>query len=70
MSRQGTWKKARRTIYSRLIEHDKQLSLPGLSHDGVIITNLGLGEAIDEQLRQVAEEKRIDAHLLEKNRSI
>ncbi len=61
-SKQGTWKKARRTIYSRLIEHDSQLSLPGLDHDGVIITNLGMGEAIDGQLSQAAEEKRIDAH--------
>ena len=58
-SKQGTWKKARRTIYSRLIEHDSQLSLPGLDHDGVIITNLGMGEAIDGQLSQAAEEKRI-----------
>ena len=61
-SKQGTWKKARRTIYSRLIEHDSQLSLPGLDHDGVIITNLGMGEAIDGQLSQAAEEKRTDAH--------
>ena len=61
MSRQGTWKNARRTIYSRLIEHDRQLSLPGLDHDGVIITNLGMGGTIDGQLRQVAEEKRITA---------
>ena len=62
MSRQGTWKKARRTIYSRLIEHNSQLSLPGLAHDGLIITNLGMGGAIDNQLRQAAEEQRIHAH--------
>ena len=62
MSRQGTWKKARRTIYSRLIERDSQLSLPGLNHDCVIITNIGMGGAIDNQLRQAAEEKRINAH--------
>ncbi len=45
-----------------LIEHNSQLSLPGLDHDGVIITNLGMGEAIDGQLSQAAEEKRINAH--------
>ena len=62
MSRQGTWKKARRTIYSRLIEHNSQLSLPGLGYDGVIITNICMGGAIDKQLRHAAEEKRINAH--------
>ena len=57
-----SWKKARRTIYSRLIEHNSQLSLPGLDHDGLIITNLGTGGVIDNQLRQAAEEQRIHAH--------
>ena len=46
MSQQGTWKKARRTIYSRLIERDRQLCLLGVSLDSVIITNLGMGEML------------------------
>ncbi len=62
MSQQGTWKKARRTIYSRLIERDRQLCLLGVSLDSVIITNLGMGDAIDDQLRRSGEEHRIQAH--------
>lgn len=59
--RQGSWEKARRAIYSRLIECETQLSLPGLSHDSVIITNVGMGGAIDEQLRRAGAEQRIGA---------
>ena len=50
-TRQGGWHKARRTIYSRLIQNGRQLALPGLDKDSVIITNLGMGGQIDEQIR-------------------
>ena len=50
------------TTFDNNSERDNQLSLPGLNHDCVIITNIGMGGAIDNQLRQAAEEKRINAH--------
>lgn len=50
MCRQGRWKRTGRTIYSRLIVRDTQLSLPGMSLDSVIITYVGLEGAIDNQL--------------------
>ena len=62
MSQQGTWEKARRTIYSRLIVVDTQLSLPGMGHDSVIITNIGMGSDVDDLLRQACEEHQIRAH--------
>lgn len=61
MSQQDKWKKARRTVYSRLIEDEKQLLLESLGRDSVIITNLGMGESIDTQLRQAGKEQWIEA---------
>ena len=34
-------------IYSRLIEQDSRLSLPGLDYDRVIITNISMVGSID-----------------------
>jgi len=50
-TRQGGWHKARRTIYSRLIQHGTQLALPGLLKDSIIITNLGMGGQLEYHQR-------------------
>jgi len=61
-TRQKNWHKARRTIYSRLIQKDRQLVLAGLVKDSVIITNLGMGGPIDEQIRHAGHEHLLIAH--------
>lgn len=58
---QGTRKQARRSVYSRLIEHDGQLMLRGTGQESVVITNLGIGEPIDDQLRDAGEGRRLEA---------
>jgi hypothetical protein len=61
MSRQKKWKNGRRTIFSTLQEKDGQYLLQGICRDSVIITNLGMGEAIDEQLAKIGREDLLDA---------
>ena len=61
MTRQGTWKKPRRSAYSRLIEHHGQLALQGNGCESVFVTNLGMGEQIDKQLRHAGEAHRLEA---------
>ena len=61
-TRQGGWHKARRTIYSRLIQQDRQLALPGLVKDSIIITNLGIGGHLDEQILKAKKGHLLSAH--------
>jgi hypothetical protein len=61
MSKQKKWDKARRTIFSTLYEEDGQYVLEGLCRDSVIITNLGMGEKIDEQLKAIGAEHWLEA---------
>ena len=53
MRRQKQWDKARCTIFSTLVAKDEQSVLDGTCRDSVIITNLGMGETIDELLKSV-----------------
>jgi hypothetical protein len=53
MCRQKQCDEARLTIYGTLSEEDEQYLCAGLFRDSVIITNLGVGKAIDEQLKSV-----------------
>lgn len=63
MCQQETWDLARRTIYSRMIQHDRQLVVPGLGTDSVIVTNIGMGCClIDELLCQAGAENLLFAH--------
>ena len=62
MCQQETWDLARRTIYSRLIQHYRQLVAPGLGTDSVIITNLGMGGLIDDLLYKVDAKNYLLAH--------
>jgi hypothetical protein len=55
-SKRGNWKRFRRAIYCRLINDGDQLYLPGCRPDTVIITNIGQGQKIDEQLKSVGAE--------------
>jgi hypothetical protein len=53
MCKQKQWDEARRTIYSTLSDEDGQYLCAGLLRDSVIITNLGVGEKIDDQLKAI-----------------
>ena len=63
-SQQRKWKKARRTIYSMLCEENGQYVLEGLCRDMIIITNIGKGEPIDDQLRAIGEEQWFEAETI------
>jgi hypothetical protein len=52
-SKRGNWRRFRRAIYCRLINDGHQLYLPGCRPDTVIITNIGQGQPIDEQLKRI-----------------
>ena len=64
MSRQKSWRKERRTIFSTLWEDGGQYVLEGLCRDTVVITNIGRGEAIDEQLKAAGRDSWLDAGVL------
>ena len=64
MCKQKKWKKERRTIFSVLWEDNGQYFLDGLCRDTVIITNIGMGEKIDEQLRAINEEQWFEAETI------
>jgi hypothetical protein len=52
-TRRGNWKHFRRAIYCRLIHDDsKQLYLPGMRPDTMIVTNIGQGQAVDVMLKR------------------
>ena len=55
--RRGSWKKFRRCIFCRPVYEDKQMLFKFARPDTVIYTNIGRGEAIDEQLREVGMEE-------------
>ena len=61
MCKQKKWRKERRTIFSTLCENDGQYVIEGLCRDSVIITNLGQGYRIDEQLRKINRESWLEA---------
>ena len=55
-SKRGNWKRFRRALYCRLMNDGNQLYLPGLRPDTVIITNIGLGDCIDNLLHEAGAE--------------
>ena len=54
--RRGSWKRFRRCIFCRPVYEDKQVLFKFARPDTVIYTNLGMGGAIDDQLREVGME--------------
>ena len=64
MCKQRKWLKERRTIFSTLWEDNGQYFLDGLCRDMVIITNIGKGEAIDDQLRAIDQEEWFEAETI------
>lgn len=62
--KQKSWKKERRTIFSTLWEEDGQYVLEGICRDMVIITNLGMGEPIDAQLKAIKEDAWLEAETI------
>jgi len=54
--RRGSWESFRRCIFCRPVYEDKQMLFKFARPDTVIYTNLGIGGAIDEQLRRVGME--------------
>lgn len=61
-TKRGTWKKFRRAIYCRLANIGNQLQLPGTRPDTVLITNLGMGQRIDELLQQAGAGDYLEAN--------
>ena len=55
--RRGSWKKFRRCIFCRPVYEDKQMLFKFARPDTLIYTNIGRGEAIDEQLREEGREE-------------
>jgi len=55
-SKRGNWRQFRRAIYCRLINDGDQLYIPGCRPDTVIITNIGQGQQIDDQLKRIGAE--------------
>jgi len=55
--RRGSWKTFRRCIFCRPVYEDKQMLFKFARPDTVIYTNLGMGGAIDVQLRKVGMEE-------------
>ncbi len=49
-TKRDNWKCFRRAIYCRFIHDGKQLYLPGMRPDTIMITNIGQGQPIDEML--------------------
>ncbi len=60
-NKRGSWNKFRRMIYCRLIDGDDQPSESKNRHDTIIVTNLGQGQKIDEQLREAGAEDYLKA---------
>jgi hypothetical protein len=54
--RRSTWKRFRRAIFWRPFLEEKRFLLPGFRPGTMIYTNLGMGQAIDEQLEKVGYE--------------
>jgi len=51
--RRGTWNRFRRTIFWRQFLEEKQFLLPGSRSGTLANTNLGMGFAVDEELKRL-----------------
>ena len=61
-NKRGNWRRFRRAIYCRLINDGNQLYLPGCRPYTVIITNIGQGQPIDDQLKRIGARDYLTAH--------
>jgi len=59
--KRGSWKKSRRAIYCRPRQEGAQLLLEFARPDTILYTNLGVGEAIDEQLTRAGQAGKMTA---------
>jgi hypothetical protein len=59
--RRGSWKKSRRAIFCRPRREGAQLMLEFARPDTILYTNLGVGEAIDEQLTRAGQTEKMSA---------
>lgn len=57
----GNWKKSRRAIFCRPRQEGAQLMLEFARPDTILYTNLGVGEAIDEQLTSSGQTEKMSA---------
>ena len=61
--RRGNWKQFRRAIFCRLMHDDsKQLYLPGMRPDMIIVTNLGQDQPIDWLLKAAGASEYVTAN--------
>ena len=61
LDQRRAWKSERRAIYSQPLQEEAQLLLEFARPDTVLYTNLGRGEAIDEQLAAAGQAQLLDA---------
>ena len=60
-SKRGTWNCFRRAFYCRILDNDRQMYLPGMRPDTVIVTNIGQGQTVDLMLERAEAEKYLTA---------
>ena len=51
----------RRAIYCRILDNDRQMYLPGMRPDTVIVTNIGQGQTVDMMLERAEAERYLTA---------
>jgi len=64
LCKQKSWKKERRTIVSTLVEDDGQYLFEGICRDSVVITNIGMDQDIDEQLKESGHAEWLEAETI------
>ena len=60
-SNRDAWACFRRAFYCRLLNIDRQMYLPGMRPDTVIVTNIGQGQAVDVMLKRAGAEQYLTA---------
>ena len=60
-SRRGTWNRFRRAFYCRVLDNDRQMYIPGMRPDTVIVTNIGQGQTVDMMLKRAKADEYLTA---------
>ena len=60
-SKRGTWNRFRRAFYCRILDNDRQMYIPGMRPDTVIVTNIGQGQPVDMMLKNAGAEEYLTA---------
>ena len=60
-SKRGTWNRYRRAFYCRILDNDRQMYIPGMRPDTVIVTNIGQGQTVDMMLKRADADEYLTA---------